>query len=184
MTQTSQKNGEQAAAHLGFELSEGEGFNRDRVSVFLLLNLVAQSYAEHQMAGFGGDGNNVGLAAFLREVTGLFQGRYPDVLRGYGQDEGWSGERFNGWLRSRLDKELTDEERECFAWKDDTHLVALAVSKMAVELHGMFSEQLQADKSMYEAREIGGKILTLCARWSLILSGDDTPLPDFSEDNS
>ena len=40
--------------HLGFELSEGEGFNRDRVSVFLLLNLVVQSYAEHQIAGFGG----------------------------------------------------------------------------------------------------------------------------------
>lgn len=66
--------------HLGFELSEGEGFNRDRVSVFLLLNLVVQSYAEHQIAGFGGKSEDLGLAAFMRELTGLFQGSYPDVL--------------------------------------------------------------------------------------------------------
>lgn len=184
MTQTSKKSGGDAAEHLGFDLSEGEGFNRDRVSVFLLLNLVAQSYAEHQMAGFGSNQQNVGLAAFLREVTGLFQGRYPDILRGYGKNDGWSGERFNAWLRNRLEGELTDEERGCFAWKDDEYLVALAVSKMAAELHGLFSEQLQEEKSMHEAREIGGKILSLCARWSLILSGDETPLPDFSEDNS
>ena len=80
--------------HLGFELSEGEGFNRDRVSVFLLLNLVVQSYAEHQIAGFGGKSEDLGLAAFMRELTGLFQGRYPDVLKGYGEEEGWSGKPF------------------------------------------------------------------------------------------
>ena len=96
MTDTTQDKtaGKRGAEHLGFELAEGEGFNRDRVSVFLLLNLVVQSYAEHQMAGFGGNAENLGLAAFLREVTGLFQGRYPEVLRGYGEDEGWSGKPF------------------------------------------------------------------------------------------
>lgn len=52
MTDTTQDKtaGKRGAEHLGFELAEGEGFNRDRVSVFLLLNLVVQSYAEHQMA--------------------------------------------------------------------------------------------------------------------------------------
>lgn len=104
MTDTTQDKtaGKRGAEHLGFELAEGEGFNRDRVSVFLLLNLVVQSYAEHQMAGFGGNAENLGLAAFLREVTGLFQGRYPEVLRGYGEDEGWSGKPFTSWLRARM----------------------------------------------------------------------------------
>ncbi len=184
MTDTTQDKtaGKRGAEHLGFELAEGEGFNRDRVSVFLLLNLVVQSYAEHQMAGFGGNAENPGLAAFLREVTGLFQGRYPEVLRGYGEDEGWSGKPFTSWLRARMAEDLTEQDRDCFAWKDDAYLVAFAVSKMAVELHGLFAEQLQEDKTMDEAQAIGGKILSFCARWSLILSGDETPLPDFAEE--
>ena len=183
MMQQENDNQRRTAEHLGFELNEGEGFERNRVSVFLLLNLVAQSYAEHQMAGFGQDDGNVGLAAFLREVTGLFQGRYPELLKGYGKQEGWSGERFNGWLRRHLRDELTEQERGCFAWGDDEYLVALAVSKMAVELHGLFAEQLQQEKSMHEAKEIGAKILSFCAHWSLIMSGDETALPDFSEDD-
>lgn len=172
------------AGHLGFVLDEGEGFNRDRVSVFLLLNLVVQSYAEHQMAGFETDRQNLGLAAFLREVTGLFQGRFPEILKGYGPQDGWSGEPFNGWLRARLAEELTEQERHCFAWKDDSYLVALAVSKMATELHELFAEQLRTLKSPREARAIGSKILSFCARWSLVLSGDDKPLPDFSQDDT
>ena len=75
MTEENDTGRAQAAEHLGFELTEGEGFRRDRVSVFLLLNLLTQSYAEHQMAGFEADRPNPNLAAFLREVTGLFQGR-------------------------------------------------------------------------------------------------------------
>ena len=183
MTEENDTGRAQAAEHLGFELTEGEGFRRDRVSVFWLLNLLTQSYAEHQMAGFEADRPNPNLAAFLREVTGLFQGRYPDILQGYGKDEGWSGERFNGWLRSNLTDELTDEEKKCFAFDDDDYLVALAVSKMAVELHRLFVEQLQEETSAERARAIGSRILALCAHWSLILSGDETPLPDFAQED-
>lgn len=167
--------------HLGFELSEGEGFNRDRVSVFLFLNLVVQSYAEHQIAGFGGKSEDLGLAAFMRELTGLFQGRYPDVLKGYGEEEGWSGKPFTAWLRARLADSLTEQDLDCFAWKDDAYLVHFAVSKMIVELHGLFAELLQEDKGMNDAQSLGGTILTFGARWSLILSGDETPLPDFAD---
>lgn len=181
MTESFEGKNRGAAEHLGFELAEGEGFNRDRVSVFLLLNLLTQSYAEHQMAGFAGEEADAGLAAFLREVTGLFQGRYPDVLKGYGNEEGWSGEKFNAWLREQLAPELTDEDRECFAWKNDSYLVAFAVSKMTVQLHGLFADLLQEEKSMQEVQEIGGKILAFCAHWSLVLSGDETPLPDLTE---
>lgn len=155
--------------HLGFELSEGEGFNRDRVSVFLLLNLVVQSYAEHQIAGFGGKSEDLGLAAFMRE------------LKGYGEEEGWSGKPFTAWLRARLADSLTEQDLDCFAWKDDAYLVHFAVSKMIVELHGLFAELLQEDKGMNHAQSLGGTILTFCARWSLILSGDETPLPDFAD---
>lgn len=79
-------------------------------------------------------------------------------------------------------EDLTEQDRDCFAWKDDAYLEAFAVSKMAVELHGLFAEQLQEDKTMDEAQAIGGKILSFCARWSLILSGDETPPPDFAEE--
>lgn len=34
---------------------------------------------------------------------------------------------------------------------------------------------------MNDAQTLGGTILTFCARWSLILSGDETPLPDFAD---
>lgn len=126
--------------HLGFELSEGEGFNRDRVSVFLLLNLVVQSYAEHQIAGFGGKSKDLGLAAFMRELTGLFQGRYPDVLKGYGEEEGWSGKPFTAWLRARLADSLTEQgsgllrlERRCisraFCSEQDDRRVARPVCR-------------------------------------------------------
>lgn len=65
MTDTTQDKtaGKRGAEHLGFELAEGEGFNRDRVSVFLLLNLVVQSYAEHQMAD---SGETPKISAWLR----------------------------------------------------------------------------------------------------------------------
>ena len=147
----------------------------------MLLNLVVQSYAEHQIAGFGGKSEDLGLAAFMRELTGLFQGSYPDVLKGYGEEEGWSGKSFTAWLRARLADSLTEQDLDCFAWKDDAYLVHFAVSKMIVELHGLFAELLQEDKGMNDAQTLGGTILTFCARWSLILSGDETPLPDFAD---
>ena len=43
------------------------------------------------------------------------------------------------------------------------------------------AELLQEDKGMNDAQSLGGTILTFCARWSLILSGDETPLPDFAD---
>ena len=76
---------------------------------------------------------------------------------------------------------LTEQDLACFAWKDDAYLVHFAVSKMIVELHGLFAELLQEDKGMNDAQTLGGTILTFCARWSLILSGDETPLPDFAD---
>ncbi len=182
MQQESKTSRRHAAEHLEFNLGPQEAFKRDRVSVFLLLNLLTQSYAELQMAGFANDGKSPGLAAFLREVTGLFEGRRPDVLAGYGSKEGWSGAPFHKWLREHLLPELTEEDKHCFAWKNDDYLVAFAVSKMAVELHGLFAEQLTAGKDRAEARAIGGKILAFCAHWSLVMSGDETPLPDFSDE--
>ena len=85
----------------------------------------------------------------------FFQGRYPDVLKGYGEEEGWSGKPFTAWLRARLADSLTEQDLDCFAWKDDAYLVHFAVSKMIVELHGLFAELLQEDKGMNDAQSLG-----------------------------
>lgn len=158
--------------------AQGEPFERNRVSVFLLLGHAVQVFFERASAlNDAGSELERLILAFSGELTAAFEGRRGMILAGYGEHEGWTGEPFNGWLRGRLAPLLTDQERAGDVLHQDDWLVALAVHKMVGELCALVSEH--RDKEAWTAEEMRGiaeDVLDVCERWSVILSGDDTEL--------